>query len=173
MARPLASARLSPEVAASLFEALCADVEQMLWLDVLHADLSPCNILWSGHAYRIIDFPQSVDPRFNGNAQSFPQRDVENVGRSVPASPRFRTRARSRWRSGGRSRAGNVREGANERRRGIDARTADENARRHLRKRPARSGAGAAGGPGGNFGKPRRVKDARQSADLGSRRMAF
>jgi RIO kinase 1 len=81
LARPLASARLAPERASSLFAALCADVEQMLWLDVLHADLSPFNILWSGHAYRIIDFPQSVDPRFNGNAPSFLQRDLENVGR--------------------------------------------------------------------------------------------
>jgi RIO kinase 1 len=39
VARPLASARLSPQLALSLFEALCADVEHKLWLDVLHADL--------------------------------------------------------------------------------------------------------------------------------------
>jgi RIO kinase 1 len=81
VARPLASARLSPQIASTLFDAVCADIERMLWLDVLHADLSPYNILWSGQAYRIIDFPQSVDPRFNGNAPSFLQRDVENVGR--------------------------------------------------------------------------------------------
>lgn len=81
VAAPLASARLTPQQAASLFEGLLADIEHMLWLDVLHADLSPYNILWSGHAYRIIDFPQSVDPRFNGNALSFLRRDVENVGR--------------------------------------------------------------------------------------------
>jgi RIO kinase 1 len=81
VARPLASARLSPQLAPSLFDALCADVERMLWLDVLHADLSPYNILWSGDSYRIIDFPQAVDPRFNGNALSFLQRDLGNVGR--------------------------------------------------------------------------------------------
>lgn len=81
VARPLAAARLSAEVATRLFHALCADVERMLWLDVLHADLSPFNILWNGDAYRIIDFPQAVDPRFNGNALSFLQRDLENVGR--------------------------------------------------------------------------------------------
>jgi RIO kinase 1 len=80
VARPLASARLSAQLAPSLFEAVCDDVERMLWLDVLHADLSPYNILWSGDAYRIIDFPQAVDPRFNGNALSFLQRDLENVG---------------------------------------------------------------------------------------------
>jgi RIO kinase 1 len=81
VARPLVSTRPSSQLAASLFEALCADVEHMLWLDVLHADLSPYNVLWSGHGYRIIDFPQSVDPRFNGNALWFLQRDVENIGR--------------------------------------------------------------------------------------------
>jgi RIO kinase 1 len=81
VAVPLASARLSPDLATPLFEAVCADVERMLWLDVLHADLSPYNILWDGGAHRIIDFPQAVDPRFNGNALSFLQRDLENVGR--------------------------------------------------------------------------------------------
>jgi RIO kinase 1 len=81
VARPLASARLSPEVAAALFADVCADVERMLWFDVLHADLSPYNLLWNGEGYRIIDFPQAVDPRFNGNALSFLQRDLENVGR--------------------------------------------------------------------------------------------
>lgn len=81
IARPLAGARLPAELAAPLFAALCGEVERMLWLDVLHGDLSPYNVLWSGAAYRIIDFPQAVDPRFNGNALSFLQRDLENVGR--------------------------------------------------------------------------------------------
>jgi RIO kinase 1 len=81
VARPLANARPSPELACSLFHAVCTDVERMLWLDVLHADLSPYNILWNGQTYWIIDFPQAVDPRFNGNALSFLQRDLENVGR--------------------------------------------------------------------------------------------
>jgi RIO kinase 1 len=81
VARPLASARLLPQVAAALFEDVCADVERMLWFDVLHADLSPYNLLWNGERYRIIDFPQAVDPRFNGNALSFLERDLENVGR--------------------------------------------------------------------------------------------
>jgi RIO kinase 1 len=81
VARPLASTRLPAAVAGSLFAALCDDVERMLWLDVLHGDLSPYNVLWNGAAYRIIDFPQAVDPRFNGNALAFLQRDLENVGR--------------------------------------------------------------------------------------------
>jgi RIO kinase 1 len=81
VAPPLAGAHLAPEVAAALFDAVCEEIEQMLSLDVLHADLSPYNILWTGEAYRIIDFPQAVDPRFNGNALAFLQRDIENVGR--------------------------------------------------------------------------------------------
>jgi RIO kinase 1 len=81
VAAPLASARLSPSTAAGLFAALCADVEQMLWLDVLHGDLSPYNVLWNGEGYRIIDFPQAVDPRFHGSALALLQRDLENVGR--------------------------------------------------------------------------------------------
>lgn len=81
VAHSLASARLEPELAAALFEAVCSEIEDMLRLDVLHADLSPYNILWTGEGYRIIDFPQAVDPRFNGNAFAFLQRDIENVGR--------------------------------------------------------------------------------------------
>jgi RIO kinase 1 len=80
IARPLAASRLSPAASLALFDAICTDVERMLWLDVLHADLSPFNILWDGERYRIIDFPQAVDPRFNGNTLSFLQRDLENVG---------------------------------------------------------------------------------------------
>src|ERR1051325_10295980 len=68
VARPLASAHLSPETAPALFDAICSEVEHMLWLDIVHGDLSPYNILWTGNDYRIIDFPQAVDPRFNGHA---------------------------------------------------------------------------------------------------------
>jgi RIO kinase 1 len=100
VARPLATARLSPELARSLFDAVCADVERMLWLDVVHADLSPYNILWGGEAYRIIDFPQAVDPRFNGNALAFLERDLENMGRfcaRFAAIPDPRTVAFEMW----------------------------------------------------------------------------
>jgi RIO kinase 1 len=81
VAQPLGVARLSAQVAAALFDEICGDVERMLWLDVLHGDLSPYNILWNGQSHRIIDFPQAVDPRFNGNAPTFLHRDLENVGR--------------------------------------------------------------------------------------------
>jgi RIO kinase 1 len=81
VAKPLIAARLAPEVASALFDALCLDVERMLWLDVLHGDLSPYNILWNGAGYRVIDFPQAVDPRFNGNALRLLERDLLNIGR--------------------------------------------------------------------------------------------
>jgi RIO kinase 1 len=81
VAPPLITTHLSPEVASALFAALCADVERMLWLDVLHGDLSPYNVLWNGAGYRVIDFPQAVDPRFNGNALRLLQRDLDNVAR--------------------------------------------------------------------------------------------
>lgn len=81
IAAPLANTTLPADVAPALFQALCDDVEQMLALDLLHGDLSPYNVLWNGEEYRIIDFPQACDPRFNGNAPWILQRDIENVAR--------------------------------------------------------------------------------------------
>ena len=67
--------------AMALTDCALMRIEKSAMLHVLHADLSPYNILWTGEDYRIIDFPQAVDPRFNGNALAFLQRDIENVGR--------------------------------------------------------------------------------------------
>jgi RIO kinase 1 len=78
-AAPLGRAQLASEVARPLFDALCDDIEQMLWLDLLHGDLSPYNVLWNGESYRIIDFPQAIDPRFNGSAAQLLERDIRNV----------------------------------------------------------------------------------------------
>ena len=79
VAPPLARADLSPREAQGVFAALCGDIEQLLWLDLIHGDLSPYNILWNGEGCRIIDFPQAIDPRFHGNAFGLLQRDVQNV----------------------------------------------------------------------------------------------
>jgi RIO kinase 1 len=79
VAPQLSTARLDESAASDVFHAICGDVEDMLALNVLHGDLSPYNILWNGDAYRIIDFPQAMDPRFNSNAQQFLARDLENV----------------------------------------------------------------------------------------------
>lgn len=79
VASPLASAMLDASSARRLFDALCRDVEDMLALHVVHADLSAYNVMWNGEQYRIIDLPQSVDPRFNGEAERLLTRDLENV----------------------------------------------------------------------------------------------
>jgi RIO kinase 1 len=67
--------------AARLFESLLRNVELWLACNVVHADLSPYNLLyWQGRLV-VIDFPQAVDPRFNRQALPLLTRDVENVGR--------------------------------------------------------------------------------------------
>jgi RIO kinase 1 len=54
-------------------------VERMLYLNVVHGDLSPYNLLvWEGRVI-VIDLPQAVDPRKNRHARKFLQRDVERI----------------------------------------------------------------------------------------------
>ena len=51
----------------------------MLFLNVVHGDLSPYNLLiWDG-VVTVIDVPQAVDPRKNRHARSFLQRDLERI----------------------------------------------------------------------------------------------
>lgn len=45
----------------------------------VHGDLSPYNVLWNGHAHRIIDFPQAVAPRFNPSAERLLVRDLQHL----------------------------------------------------------------------------------------------
>ena len=58
----LRSVKLKPGEARTLFDALLADVATMLACGRVHADLSAFNVLYWRGDYRIIDFPQSVDP---------------------------------------------------------------------------------------------------------------
>jgi RIO kinase 1 len=58
---------------------LCEVVDAMLALGLVHADLSPYNVLWDGEQYRVIDFPQAVDARFNPSAREFLLRDVARL----------------------------------------------------------------------------------------------
>jgi RIO kinase 1 len=54
-------------------------IERMLFLNVVHGDLSSYNLLlWHGRV-TAIDLPQAVDPRKNRHARSFLHRDVERV----------------------------------------------------------------------------------------------
>lgn len=75
--------RVSPErdEAARLFECLLTNIELWLAHDLIHADLSPFNILYSDGALTVIDFPQSIDPRFSPKARELLGRDIDNVCR--------------------------------------------------------------------------------------------
>ncbi|HEY1331990.1 MAG TPA: RIO1 family regulatory kinase/ATPase [Actinomycetota bacterium] len=88
----LRQVRLDPGEAAAAFERLIWNVELALSHNVIHADLSPFNVLWWEGRMTIIDFPQAVDPRSNRNAQGLLARDVEHVcahfrKAGVPADP--------------------------------------------------------------------------------------
>ena len=67
------------EEAQSLFDQLLRNVERMLYVNVIHGDLSPFNVLvWQGRA-TVIDLPQAVDPRKNRHAHRLLERDVERI----------------------------------------------------------------------------------------------
>ncbi len=72
----LQSVTLGRTEARRLFDALLADVETMLGLGRIHADLSAFNILYWQGDYRIIDFPQAVDANTHESAFALFQRDV-------------------------------------------------------------------------------------------------
>ncbi len=80
-APPLHAVALEPEEARRLRQRLFAEVARMLALDLVHGDLSPYNVLYARGEYRIIDFPQAVDPRFNPSAFRLLARDLENLHR--------------------------------------------------------------------------------------------
>lgn len=63
-----------------LWDQIYAAIEGMLYRDLVHADLSPYNILvWDG-LVTVIDFPQTVDAKKNSYAEDFLTRDVRRVG---------------------------------------------------------------------------------------------
>ncbi len=78
--------------AHDLFAQTMREIERMLFHNVVHADLSPFNLLVWEDRVRVIDLPQAVDPRFNPNAWDLLARDLRNVcawfaGRSIQADP--------------------------------------------------------------------------------------
>jgi RIO kinase 1 len=67
------------EDAHALLDQVLRAIERMLFLNVVHGDLSPYNVLvWNG-LVTVIDLPQAVDPRKNRHAREFLERDVERV----------------------------------------------------------------------------------------------
>ena len=78
-AGPLAAARFDRDEAQRVFEFLMRNIEMMLACDRVHGDLSAYNVLYRDGVVTIIDFPQAVDARFNTNALSLLERDIENL----------------------------------------------------------------------------------------------
>lgn len=75
-----------------LFERVIHNIDQMLTLKRVHADLSAFNILyWNGEIV-LIDFPQAINPDQNGQAYRIFERDVLRVcqyfkRQGVPSQP--------------------------------------------------------------------------------------
>ena len=75
----LSEIRFDSHEAQPLFERLVDNIQLMLKNHYIHGDLSAYNILyWEGQC-TIIDFPQLVDARKNGNALMLLERDVRRV----------------------------------------------------------------------------------------------
>ncbi len=72
-----------PDSAAAgwLFERVLWNIETFLDHHLVHADLSPFNVLVDASRPLIIDFPQAVDPRKNQHARALLERDVRNICR--------------------------------------------------------------------------------------------
>ncbi|MBC8472879.1 MAG: hypothetical protein H8D56_25740, partial [Planctomycetes bacterium] len=70
---------LGAEEARGVFGSIMGNIELFLAENLVHADLSAFNILYWDRGIQIIDFPQSVDARFNPNAYSLLERDIANV----------------------------------------------------------------------------------------------
>lgn len=77
----LQNADVPREAALPLFRRILDEVGIWLTNGLIHADLSPYNILvWEGQPV-VIDFPQAVDPETNPRARELLTRDVTNVCR--------------------------------------------------------------------------------------------
>ena len=77
----LQNADVAKEAAVPLFRRILEEVGLWLTNGLIHADLSPYNILvWEGQPV-VIDFPQAMDPETNPRARELLTRDVTNVCR--------------------------------------------------------------------------------------------
>ncbi len=76
----LRSHRVSgPDEAGNLLDLVLEAVATMLRADIVHADLSPYNVLvWEG-GITVIDMPQAVDPRLNDHAEELLHRDIRRM----------------------------------------------------------------------------------------------
>jgi RIO kinase 1 len=78
-APPLAKARLNRREVDVAFELLVANLRTLVEVGIVHADLSPYNVLWWEGRLWFIDFPQAVDIAKSVHAMEFLHRDVVNI----------------------------------------------------------------------------------------------
>jgi RIO kinase 1 len=75
----LVNADLDRTGVAEMFEQAVRALKLMTGARIVHADLSPYNLLvWDGRLY-VIDLPQAVDIAVNPNGYEFLHRDVVNL----------------------------------------------------------------------------------------------
>lgn len=75
----LVHARLDVPALRDAWTQLVNAMHAMVRCGVVHADLSPYNVLWDEGRLVIIDFPQSVDPIAHPEGIALLERDVANV----------------------------------------------------------------------------------------------
>jgi RIO kinase 1 len=75
----LTNVTLEEAEANRIYEQILANAELFLKSHRVHADLSAYNLLYWNERAVIIDFPQSVDPRYNDDAFDLLVRDLRNV----------------------------------------------------------------------------------------------
>jgi RIO kinase 1 len=75
----LQAVRLQASEVRPLYGRIIQNVELFLSHNLIHADLSPYNILYWNGAITLIDVPQAVDARFNPEAYTLLGRDLQNV----------------------------------------------------------------------------------------------
>jgi len=99
----LVDAHVTRDAAAALYADLRGQVVRMLTCDLIHGDLSPFNVLLGREGPVVIDFPQVVGAAHNNQAESFLQRDLQNLHRFFAGiDPALRTAAgdaREIWRA--------------------------------------------------------------------------
>jgi RIO kinase 1 len=77
----LATARLDRQTSARAAAQVVEDLHRMVGAGVVHADLSPYNVLWWRDQAWLIDWPQAVDLAANVQALEFLARDLQNLAK--------------------------------------------------------------------------------------------
>jgi RIO kinase 1 len=75
----LVNARLGPHEVARAFEQLINELRALTAAGLVHADLSPFNVLWWHDQIWIIDFPQAVDLVTNPHGFDLLHHDVTTM----------------------------------------------------------------------------------------------